>query len=517
MTQITPDQNESEERFTIRAHRQLMASIPNPSERNKTVWDSWNQHRGPSEADEMASEKFPAERFTASHNHCHFVEHETVTADGEPRKYSLRELVKITRNCNDRILDRESFSAISQDHTPDDPHGDDPPVLGFGGPWRLGMVGRKRPTWAIFGNEHHYNGEQNNLSRRPRRSVELIRFSNTGQMFFEPIAALGAKAPRLAMPTKYTNGEFQGAEVTRYSVVAPASSPGGGNTFIKTPAKFGVDSMDQVQDETIAQIAEAFSRTPEIQWIRKKMQEEQGGQEEGMEGGGGGDEYMADAATPNDQEMQVPPDQTMPPADKDQYSAEEEMPAQADDDTADVEDLLVDDSEEEMKKKQYAAAGEGVSVEKFTALQQSHKTLQGSHNKLVQEHGRLLKQTQKLHIQKQDAERRVEIDKLAARFPGFIDPTEEYQACLGGNGSAQSDEQFVDYLAKIEKFALRAEPVSQRLPTGQFANTDFETEKNAEALSNKAVEIHTTAVNAGKTPTWEDSLGKAREALATTT
>lgn len=211
-----PTATESIERYTVRAHQALLQAVPNPDERNALVWETWAKHRGQTDVEREAARCFDADRYAVESGVCVFAEHETVGRDGKPRKYSVRELAAIARTNNRLAADRSMFAALSDGHTPDDPNGPKPRVLGWAGNVRLGMIGRQRPVWALFTDEYRAREALPDFSQRPARSVELLTVPGVGRYFY-PIAALSAEAPRLPLPHKYATASMNGVEIERYS------------------------------------------------------------------------------------------------------------------------------------------------------------------------------------------------------------------------------------------------------------------------------------------------------------
>ena len=116
---------------------------------------------------------------------------------------------------------------------------DPPKNLGFVGPYRLGMMGKKNPRWGIFANEWQRNDRREQLQDRPNRSVEVLQLKANGRRYIDPIAAL-SEAPRLPLPTtaQYAAAAENDDAVTveRYDATPAlyAAFPGGMNTFGKT-------------------------------------------------------------------------------------------------------------------------------------------------------------------------------------------------------------------------------------------------------------------------------------------
>ena len=151
MVAIQPGQQESEEDFIVRAHHALADQIPDPSERNQAVWNSWDRVKG-NQLLEQAHSYFAGDQYTATSPRPFFMEHEKVNYDGDGQEqitnYDLNELTRIVRENNHRIQDTDAYTALVDKHTLPPPYRDpDPPKnLGFVGPYRLGMMGRKIPV-----------------------------------------------------------------------------------------------------------------------------------------------------------------------------------------------------------------------------------------------------------------------------------------------------------------------------------------------------------------------------------
>lgn len=170
----------------------------------------------------LAREQFPPSQFVHAEGVCVFVEHETLGADGQPLKFDAAALAAIVESCNARIAESGSFPVLAAGHTPTPEERSSgataPDVVGFCGPFRLGQFGASKKT-AIFADEWRRRDSVERLSRLPRRSVELWRAADPSGAFFDPIAALGAETPRLALGLNYSMQG--GAPVLRYAAAAP--------------------------------------------------------------------------------------------------------------------------------------------------------------------------------------------------------------------------------------------------------------------------------------------------------
>ena len=482
-----PDPNESLERYTIRAHKAAMQAVADPMERNELIWNTWRSCRGLTDGEKRAEKCFTPDKYQFQPNVCVFDEHETQKADGTPKKYDVRDLVKILRDNNERIADRDAFSAISNDHTLDDPEAASPEILGFAGPYRLGMVGNQKPAWAIFADEFHDKEKLSVIKDLPRRSVELLTFKHSGKQIFDPIAALGAKAPRLSLPVRYDRTRV--AEVERYAIgalVGPAigaagamMAASGGNTHVKKEinSSDGDGEKPMVgQNELVAACVQAIMATPEMQAVRSHLM----GQ---AAGAGNAPAHPAAGAAPG-------AGAGTPPVMHQRNSAA----AESEDDISDLLEL-----------EQNSAKKGTVSVERFNALEKSHNTL-------VQQTKSLLEENTRLGRERSDANRRSAIVNLSNRFPGVVNQDEEIATCLYSAGSGMSDAEFDKHVATIERFATRAIASDfVRIPAGEMPDSrNVEVDKKAAAL---AVEIHTMRVAEGKASDWDSALAEARKQL----
>jgi hypothetical protein len=248
----TPTRDESFDRYSIRAQRALFREIQDPFDRMGTIRRTWRQHRGQTAEEELADRKFSPDRYQKQEDVCVFAEHETTDSQGQPRKYDLRKLARIVRYCNERALEHEAFAAIADRHTsnPGDPCPTEPRVMGYAGPYRLGLIGQKKPTWAIFADEYRFPGEAETFLQKNRRSVELWTDKRTGRMWFDPLTTCGADAPRLPLPSRYTVVRHAGAELERYTAAAGAPATAGlGSTHVPSH-KAGVKPMSTPRLDT---------------------------------------------------------------------------------------------------------------------------------------------------------------------------------------------------------------------------------------------------------------------------
>lgn len=539
---MRPNANESYEAYAIRAHRNLRSQVKDPEQRNEIVEASWRAARGATdEAEEVAASKLGPDKFTRKSNVCYFSEHDTTDAKGQPRSYGLRELARICRSANNRIADVAAFPAISDGHTSDPEEGrEQPDTLGYVGGYRLGMIGRKNPRWAIFADEYHQKGDaEARLAKKPRRSVELWTFNDDRGSFFDPVAALGSEAPRLPLPVQFQQRKAPGQLVSKYHLTHGAdigerylyaegmpAYAGGSNTYTK---RFGADEMGALANpHATSEFMAALMETPQWQWLTQQMEADQRGAEDMADDGEPSlaDEYtgdaMGDAAMPGmdaseydtarEEYDAMPEDSPGPPA---------EAPAGADDDLADLAALLaeeegdmpaVPDGEEE-DEEQYMRRHAQTSSE-ISELQRYNQALQAEN---AQQSKRLIA----LEQRGADGERRSLIGRLAAKFA--INEDDELKACLYSQGSRMTDAEFRNHVKTIEKYATPAAERMRMAPAGEFEQhpqrhsqhgSDTSTpERYQKSVADRAVAICTANQRAGKPIDYDAAKNQAIEEL----
>jgi len=485
-----PTRTDSFESYAIRTHAALSkAGMQDPDRRNEIVNQHWSAVRGMTPAEQVSRSSFSPQQFHKRPQVCIFAEHETTDREGKPRKYGLRELVSIVRECNDRATDK-AFAGLSEYHTPDpelEPNKPSPGLLGYYGAYRLGMIGRANPRWAIFADEYQLREAVPTLRKRPRRSVELWTYKD-GKQFFDPIASLGAEAPRLPLPVKFSSFHRDGAVVERYSMEAPASYPGGGSTHVK---KFqaGAQQMALAQED-IAAILDALSQTPQFQFLDSQMQQAQGP-------AAGGEELFA--AGPEEPPIEAAPELGAP--------GEEGLPAPpAEED--DLEALLAGVGEEE-EPMAYSAAGQGEKPEKY----------QAAYKKMLGDHAKLRQAVVSLKRDKTDAQRKERLGRLVQDHPA-VDFDQEAKACLYSMGSTLDDKGFDAHVATVERYAQQFGQATPMLPGGENHRAapvgvgGITPDAKYEArLSEAAVRIATSHAERNEPISWAQAENMARKEL----
>lgn len=443
-----------------------------------------------------AGGEFPEQEFVLLRDVPVFAEHETKGRNGRLLKFGPRELQAVADRCNRRIAETGDYAAVTLGHTPEPGQGEQPQVVGFAGPFKLGRFSGNKT--CILADMHIFRGDESLIKRYPRRSPELWLEESYDEMFLDPIALLGAEAPRLDMGLLYAAAR-NGRMIEKYAAVAPSATstfiPGGSTEEPKKYAAGG--GAMELSPEALQQVIEALDNLDWVKAIKgqlnsnqgnnatvpmpQPMQQTPGGQPGDMAGQGGlPDELNPAGGLENLGDI---PDIDMEPggadtennamADDDRTKIEDDViPPKGDDDEINIEiDADADDDED---KKKYAKA--------LHVLRQDVATLKAENDQL------------RAHVeaeteQRMNAER---YSKLAdIRKTRCFDLDKEAERCkYRRSGAGMSEEQFTAHLESIAE-NYRPIPVGdQFLPThGAGAPDPMRREKYSKDRSDKARRI----------------------------
>jgi hypothetical protein len=215
---------ETQLQFFQRASRALRKRIPSVNRRTLRVLKLWADSPNARALCAKAAEQFPAGKFVHAGPRCVFVEH-TVPAsrDGSRGeiKYGRSELQHLVNWANYRIRNAGNFAAISDGHTPSQEEKvngvSDPDVLGYAGPFYLGLLGDVDPRWAIYAEEWVHSQDVPRFMKLQRRSPEVWANEPIQSRTMDPIAALGAATPCLDSGMNPYCRSSDGRLVMRYS------------------------------------------------------------------------------------------------------------------------------------------------------------------------------------------------------------------------------------------------------------------------------------------------------------
>ena len=213
-----------------------------------------------------------------------FAEHETVARNKRRLRFSRQELEAVAERCNRRISESGDYAALTLGHTPDPAalakgQASMPEVVGFAGPFRVGAIGGpgQRQRYAILADFHVFKEDFAKVKKHPRRSPELWLEDRYEEMFLDPIALLGAEAPRLDLGLLYTASRG-GRLVERYAAASPSSmsvfTPQ--HTAVASKKYQGEGAMTNLQPDDVRMIVDAMEELDWVQWVKAKMAEEGG-------------------------------------------------------------------------------------------------------------------------------------------------------------------------------------------------------------------------------------------------
>ena len=285
-----------------RAERALRKKIVDRHSRMSAILQAWNESGEEAALQQRTRESLAAsidcpveeldQHFITRPNRPIFDEHTATDGRGRVQRYDRAALVAIVGKLNGRIMDTGDLSALSAGHTPDPDQQamgmPMPECVGYSGPFRLGLIGNDAPRWAIFSDEHIFRDDWPQVRKMSRRSVEITTDPQMSERVLDPIAVLGAEAPRRDTGIgRFSRGRLDAARYanaprTKYSF---AASPGGMNTFSPAvgdgePVRNSqastqeTDPMvidDKTIDTIVAAVLEGVQAMPALAWATDQM------------------------------------------------------------------------------------------------------------------------------------------------------------------------------------------------------------------------------------------------------
>lgn len=524
-----PITGESCEDYCIRAHRQMMAAIPNANQRNQAIWDAWDMIN-PGTERYSAQQKFSGYRQLPTV--CHFTEHTINTRSG-PFVVGPNELRSICQNLNKRIREVGLYPALIDRHTSNDPGAGEPQIVGYSACFRIGMIGDQQQKFSIFGDEFHKPRYIGLVDQKPRRSVELMRYADSTRNFFDPIACLGAEAPRLDIPPAYYGAiEDDGVMVERYSIMAP-SLPGGGNTYLRgteDQQKYQaqqVGSSMPLNPEDVNQLVNAISNAIEprlaaLENFMKGGQQLPGQQFGGMPGqpmppGGAGQPAnpVADPMGPGGDQLGLsassgasgapkPPEPTGAPSTSTTGGQVGQYQAQP---------PVAGGTLQYQGNSFYSNAGDDeVVAEKYS--QEFVEDLIGKHKELLDETGKLRSMVGNLMQERTDAQRAYRLQQMAQKYSAIeANLDEELERVLYSAGSQMTDEEFDAHCQTIERYAAQSSPPKGMIPDGELPAKEASKERYSQEFNDEVVRRCTASLSGGRVRSYDevaDELAKER-------
>jgi hypothetical protein len=402
------------------------------------------------------------------------------------------------------------------------------------------MIGRIEPKFALFADEHRRKDAAQIFRDRPRRSVEVLTLRANGRSYIDPIAAL-SEAPRLPLPVQYQPGEsgiverYQAdpvyADVERYE----GAMAGGSNTYLPggfEKKRFGAMSDDQQSQqsesgsmslgpEDLNQIITALLSTPQMKFIEQMMQQQGMGGD--MNDGqapadpmGGQMPPVAGPPAPPTPPPGSPPPAGGPPA-KEPYIA----PMLAAAGGMMAGSVMKNSAGGAMANRYSAGDGDHDRELPEDDMTEQYAALAESHRNTLEEVSALRRIVADLKMSEADANRKMRISGLAAKYPHMVDASDLESRCLYSAGSVMSDSDFEDHVEIVETYAAKAPGISistPMVPGGEMpSSVRTQTVEQAQydaALSKKMVEIYSASLSTGKPMKEADAWAAAREVIS---
>lgn len=406
---------------------------------------------------------FSAERFFTVRDVPVLIEHETTAKDGRKLHFGQPELDAVCRRCNQRIEETGDYAAVTLGHTPEPgQQKPEPPVVGFAGPFRLGKVGEK---WAVLADMHLYREDVERVRKYPRRSPELWLEKTYDRMFMDPIALLGAEAPRLDMGLMMLyQARRDGRLIEKYAAVHPSAT----NVFVPDhePEDYQKEDAMALSPEDIKQLIDALEGLDWVQWAKAQM-------------AAGEPEPEPEPATESFQQ----PSGEIDPEKARQILRDGEVGGKP--------------LTEEQRKMFGAAAAKLRDAKAEHAQAEKYARLEGEVERL-----RVQLQAEQAH--RLNAERYSRLYELRQQFAFDLD--KEVERC---EAAKMSPEQFEDHMAIIRENYQRL-PVGHRLPTGELPPSGAQTERYQKELTEKAVAICERMALRGEKPDFQEVLEKLK-------
>lgn len=451
----------------------------------------------------LSKRRFPAERFRHFPAVVVFAEHRTQLRDGRPVHYTPEALERIAANCNRRIQRSGNWAAVCIGHT--EPQAGPKPLIGFAGPFRVQeQDGRAVITAELW----IFQDQVEQLQYYPRPSPEVWIPTDGFQpdrIFLDPIAFLGADAPRLDLGMTFlyaaqADGGWQ-CELYAASFPAPGSVSAPDGPFDKKPSTAPAqtppkDKSEQpnpdsktlyqkgqtmLSPEDIQAILKAIEATDWYQWIRQQMAASQRPAESA-------------ASQPSAQAPPTPPTE----GNKEQYQAPEKGKEA-------VQPAPTPPEEDKTQKDKQDYRGGPECQSRYTREEdlQMQKELYQLRQALEQERA--------LRI---NTERRRRLEQLARFYA--LDVEEEMQLCQYGR---MDDPAFERHLERIEKY-YRPLPAEAQLPAWAEGDPAAEApaavsrqlyqRRKQEELSQKAVELARRMAQRGQWISYAEALQRVQ-------
>lgn len=379
--------------------------------------------------------------------------------------YDREALEKIADRCNRRIEETGDFAVLCDGHTRRGKEIDDPDVLGYVGPFHVGVYGKidGRDRAVIYADEWHFKEAAERLKKQRRRSAEVWLADAMEDRILDPIAALGSHTPRLDLGINtYQRG---GCEVVCYSAY-----PAGGNTFVqKEINEAKEESRDMNSQDDVRKVIDAITSLEAWKWLESKMEED----------------MQASAAAESQLEAETPSEG--PELDTKDQTVDESPPPEPEKDRQEGSMNYESMSDDDLK-----AAHKGCRDEYMKRFGDDEPSAEekANYSRLQSEYDALKSTVTAIQREKADAERSLQIEQLGADY-AITDETLESlrEKSLYSRNANISDEVFADKVETIKSVAKRR-PHGEALAAARHAvlpQSGAERDEEQEQYMRKAV------------------------------
>lgn len=280
---VMPLPGEAQGAFFDRAWVALAKKFPKANRRTVAIIRLWQQSENDQDLRNEAKERFSPDKYTQQGPRCVFLSHtipeiaetrdETtgeVNPGREGTEYNRENLQHLVDFANYRIRNAGQFAALSDGHMPTleekSTGRPDAEVLGWAGPFYIGLFGNEHPQWAIFCDEWIHNENLSKAEKLQRRSPEVWCKEPIERRTMDPIAMLGSETPRLDSGMNLYSMRADGQEVMRYSM--SMAMPNAVNSYVpgsETGKKtnYGANMNDLQQPVPAGPAPDTNSETPD--------------------------------------------------------------------------------------------------------------------------------------------------------------------------------------------------------------------------------------------------------------
>lgn len=244
---VFPMLGETQAQFFDRAARALQTVYPSVNQRTVEILRIWQQSPNDQDLRDQSQMRFAEPEYQHFGPRCVFLEHTIPASEDGTRPatvYNRNALQHMVNWANYRIRNSGTYAAISEGHTPTSEQMDRgvkmPPVLGYAGPFYIGLLGDIDPIYAIYADEWAYTDTLTDFNKLQRRSPEVWCKEPIEKRTMDPIAALGSETPRLDSGMNPYSRAGDG-QIVQYSAM---SFPGATNCYVPgAQTHYGANEM----------------------------------------------------------------------------------------------------------------------------------------------------------------------------------------------------------------------------------------------------------------------------------